>query len=159
MTSIITILHRFPTPQCFGKFEQGARLQLSWLSPRNSHFVGDAYVGWPPFSAPLSGADPGMGRFAPPPFDNQIMQIQLIWGPYQPIFPQFRHSAPGGATRMARGGIRLVHEHTKSTLITPDPKYAFLHAFFLICPLCPFQNLSLWPKTHPFFQFCTFLYP
>ena len=22
------------------------------------------------------------------------MQIQPIWGPYQPIFPQFRHSAP-----------------------------------------------------------------
>ena len=56
--------------------------------------------------------------------------------------------SPGGATRMARGGIRLVHGHTKSTLITYfsgmkiDPKYAFLHAFFLICPSCPFQNLS-----------------
>ena len=25
----------------------------------------------------------------------------------------------------------------------------------LICPSCPFQNLSIWPKTHPFFQFCT----
>ena len=23
--------------------------------------------------------------------------------------------------------------------------------FFLICPSCPFQNLSIWPKTHPFF--------
>ena len=58
---------------------------------------------------------------------------------------------------MARGGIRLVHGHTKSTLITYfsgmkiDPNYAFLHAFFLICPSCPFQNLSIWPKTHPFF--------
>ena len=40
-----------------------------------------------------------------------------------------------------------------------DPNYAFLHAFFLICPSCPFQNLSIWPKTHPFFQFCTFLHP
>ena len=45
-----------------------------------------------------------------------------------------------GENRMARGGIRLVHGHTKSTLITYfsgvkiDPKYAFLHAFFLICP-------------------------
>ena len=70
-----------------------------------------------------------------------------------------------GGTRMARGGIRLVHGHTKSTLITYfsgikiDPKYAFLHAFFLICPSCPFKNLSIWPKTHPFFQFCTFLHP
>ena len=55
---------------------------------------------------------------------------------------------PRGATRMARGGIRLVHGHTKSTLITYfsgmkiDPKYAFLHAFFLICQSCPFQNVS-----------------
>ena len=23
-----------------------------------------------------------------------------------------------------------------------DPNYMFLHVFFLICPLCPFQNLS-----------------
>ena len=71
----------------------------------------------------------------------------------------------GGATRMARGGIRLVHGLTKSTLITyfsgmkKDPKYAFLHAFFLICLSCSFQNLSIWPKTYPFFQyfarFCT----
>ena len=67
-----------------------------------------------------------------------------------------------GATRMARGGIRLVHGLTKSTLITyfsgmkKDPKYMFLHAF---CLSCSFQNLSIWPKTHPFFQFCTFLHP
>ena len=71
----------------------------------------------------------------------------------------------GGCTPMARGGIRLVHGLTKSTLITYfsgmkiDLKYAFLHAFFLICLLCPFPNLSIWPKTHPFFQFCTFLHP
>ena len=24
-----------------------------------------------------------------------------------------------------------------------------MHAFFLICPSCPFQNLSIWPKTPP----------
>ena len=66
---------------------------------------------------------------------------------------------------MARGVIRLVHGHTKSTLITYfsgmkiDPKYAFLHTFLLICPSCPFQNLSIWPKTHTLFsnftRFCT----
>ena len=66
---------------------------------------------------------------------------------------------------MARGGIRLIHGHTKSTLITYfsgmkiDPKYAFLHAFFLICLSCPFQNLSIWPKTHPFFNFARFCTP
>ena len=32
-----------------------------------------------------------------------------------------------------------------------DPKYAFLHAFFLICVSCSFQNLSIWPKTYLFF--------
>ena len=71
----------------------------------------------------------------------------------------------GGATRMARGGIRLVHGLTKSTLITyfsgmkKDPKYVFLHAFFLICLSCSFQNLSIWPENTPFFsnfaRFCT----
>ena len=40
-----------------------------------------------------------------------------------------------------------------------DPNYAFLHAFFLICPSCLFQNLSIWPKTHPFFQFACFCTP
>ena len=55
----------------------------------------------------------------------------------------------GGGTQMARGGIRLVHGLTKSILIMYfsgmkiDPKYAFLHAFFLICLSCYFQNLSI----------------
>ena len=72
---------------------------------------------------------------------------------------------PGGATRMARGDIRLVHGLTKSTLITYfsgmkiDPKYAFLHAFFLICLSCPSQNLLYMTKNTPFFsnfaRFCT----
>ena len=70
-----------------------------------------------------------------------------------------------GATRIARGDIRLVHGLTKSTLITYfsgmkiDPKYTFLHAFFLICLSCSFQNLSIWPKTHPFSNFAHFCTP
>ena len=31
-----------------------------------------------------------------------------------------------------------------------------LHAFFLICPPCHFQNLSIWPKTHHFFPIIYF---
>ena len=64
---------------------------------------------------------------------------------------------PGGGHSNGKRGIRLVHGLTKSTLITyylgmkKDPKYAFLRAFFLICLSCSFQNLSLWPQTHPFF--------
>ena len=70
-----------------------------------------------------------------------------------------------GATRMARGGIRLVLGLTKSTLITYfvgikiNPKYAFLRAFFLICLSCPFPNLSIWPKTHLFSNFTHFCTP
>ena len=71
-----------------------------------------------------------------------------------------------GATRMARGGIRLVHGHTNSTLITYfsdmkiDRKYAFLHAFFLICLSSPFQfSFVYMTKNTPFFsnfaRFCT----
>ena len=72
---------------------------------------------------------------------------------------------PGGGTRMARGGIRLVHRLTKNTLITyfsgmkKDPKYAFLHAFFLICLSC-FSKFVYMTKNTPFFsQLCTFLHP
>ena len=71
----------------------------------------------------------------------------------------------GEGTWMARGGIRLIHRLTKSTLIMYfsgmkiDPKYTFLHAFFLICLLCPFKNLYIWPKAHTLFsnftRFCT----
>ena len=80
------------------------------------------------------------------------------------IIPKLLHFYKGtisnsnpGATRMARGGIRLVHGLTKSTLIMYfsgmkiDPKYAFLYAFCLIFLSCPFQNLSISPKIHPFF--------
>ena len=76
---------------------------------------------------------------------------------FLPKWPLTMVTSPRGATRMARGGIRLVHGLTKGTLITYfsgmkiDPKYAFLHAFFLIDLSCSFQNLSIWPKTHPFF--------
>ena len=72
---------------------------------------------------------------------------------------------PWGGTWMARGGIRLVYGHTKSTLITYfscmkiDPKYAFVHAFFLIRQSCPFQSLSIWPKTHLFSNFARFCTP
>ena len=70
----------------------------------------------------------------------------------------FPGDTPGGPLELQEGGIRLVHGLTKSTLITYfsgmkiHPKYAFLHAFFLICLSCSFQNLSIWPKTYPFFQ-------
>ena len=66
-------------------------------------------------------------------------------------------SGGGGGTWIAKGGIRLVHGHTKSTLIKYfsgmkiDPKYAFLHAFFLICPSCPFQKFDYMTKNTPFF--------
>ena len=111
-------------------------------------------------------------HFLPPLISKSIWTGSFKGPSFKPHFPRFlkpyfqRHRfSRGGGTRMTRGGIRLVHGHTKSTLITYfsgmkiDPKYAFLHAFFLICPSCPFQNLSTWPKTHPFFQFCTFLHP
>ena len=70
-----------------------------------------------------------------------------------------------GATPMARGGIMLVHGLTKSTLITyysgmkKDPKYALLHAFFLIYLSCSFQNLSIWPKHTLFSNFARFCTP
>ena len=61
-----------------------------------------------------------------------------------------------GGTRMAKGGIRLIHGFTKSTLIMYfsgmkiDPKYAFLHAFFLICLLYMTKNTPFFPILHVF---------
>ena len=67
---------------------------------------------------------------------------------------------PGGHSNGKRGYQARPWAHKKHpnhvfSGMKIDPNYAFLHAFFLICPSCPFQNLSIWPKTHPFFQFFT----
>ena len=58
--------------------------------------------------------------------------------------------------------VKRLSKHTLNTYFSGmkiDPKYTFLHAFFLICVPCPFQNLSIWPKIYPFFsnfaRFCT----
>ena len=66
----------------------------------------------------------------------------------------YGEKVPGGATRMARrGGIRLVHGLTKSTLITyfsgmkKDPKYAF----FLNLPVMFFPKFVYMTKNTPFF--------
>ena len=49
--------------------------------------------------------------------------------------------------------LKGLSKHTLNTYFSGmkiDPKYTFLHAFFSICPSCPFQNLSVWPIAHPF---------
>ena len=58
--------------------------------------------------------------------------------------------------------VKGLSKHTLNTYfwgMKIDRKYKFLHAFFVIFPSCPFQNLSIWPKTHLFFpnfaHFCT----
>ena len=59
---------------------------------------------------------------------------------------------PGGGHLYFRLDIILVKGLSKYTLNTYfsgmkiDPKYVFLCGVFLICPLCPFQNLSIWPN-------------
>ena len=64
-----------------------------------------------------------------------------------------RHSllGPGGGTRMARAErgyqarpwTHKKHPNHVFSGMKKDPKYAFLHAFFLICLSCSFQNLSI----------------
>ena len=68
----------------------------------------------------------------------------------------------GGGHLYVRLDIILVKglsKHTLSMYFSVIKIDAFLHAFPLIYPSRPFQNLPLWPKTHPFLQFCTFLHP
>ena len=98
-------------------------------------------------------------------FDNFIMLVWVQGSPFHiaaeshPVQEAYR-----GAHLYFRLDIILVKGLSKHTLneyfsgVKIDPKYVFLHAFFLICPSCPFQNLSLWPKTHQvsnFAHFCT----
>ena len=67
----------------------------------------------------------------------------------------------GGGHLYLRLDIILVKGLSKHTLNTYfsgmkiDPKYSF----FLICVLCPFQNLSIWPKTYLFSNFARFCIP
>ena len=64
-----------------------------------------------------------------------------------------------GATRMARGGITWTHKKHPNQGVKIDLKYTFLHAFFLICPSCPFPKFVYMTKNTPFFsnfaRFCT----
>ena len=71
---------------------------------------------------------------------------------------------PGGHLYLKLDIIRVkgLSKHILNTYFSGmkiDPKYAFLHAFFIIWASCSFQKLSIWPKTYPFFQFCTLLHP
>ena len=71
----------------------------------------------------------------------------------------------GGGHLYFRLDIILVEGLSRHTLnmyfscMKIDPKYAFLHAFFLIFPLRLFQNLSIWSKTQPFSSFTRFCIP
>ena len=49
--------------------------------------------------------------------------------------------------------VKGLSKHTLNTHFSHvkiHPKFPFLHVFFLNCPSCPFQNLSIWPKIHLF---------
>ena len=96
------------------------------------------------------------------------MQTQLScwYCPQKDTISIFNFSISGG-----RGGLvfqagchprkRTFKTHPKHVFFRCEniPKYMFLDAFFFICLSYPFQNLSIWPKTHPFFKFFTFLHP
>ena len=63
----------------------------------------------------------------------------------------------GGGTLVYQAGYyprkRTFKKHPKHVFSRYENrpyKYVFLHALFLICLPCPFQNLSIWPKSHPF---------
>ena len=75
-------------------------------------------------------------------------------------FEKFAPS-PGGHLYFRLDIIRVkgLSKHTLNTYFSGmkiDPKYSFLHAFYLIWASCPFQNLSIWPKTYPFSNFARF---
>ena len=58
--------------------------------------------------------------------------------------------------------VKGLSKHTLNTYFSGtkvDPKYVFSHAFFFICPSCPFQNLSYDQKHTLFSNFARFPTP
>ena len=58
--------------------------------------------------------------------------------------------------------VKGLSKHTLNTYFSSmkiDPKYLFFHAFVLICPSCPFQNLLMWQKPTIFSNFARFCTP
>ena len=92
----------------------------------------------------------------------------MLYRPFEFFHNMLNYKMPivsGGGHLYFRLVIILVKGPSKHTLNTYfsgmkiDPKYVFLHVFFLICPSCPFQNLSIWPKSHLFSNFARFCTP
>ena len=90
-----------------------------------------------------------------------VLRITHTKSPFNHDYPPWGEALERqeGVSGLSMDAQKSMHLITYFSGMKIDPKYAFLQAFFLICPSCPFQNLSIWRKTHPFFQFCTFLYP
>ena len=133
-------------------------LSHKWLQVHGSRLqIGKLQIVLPQFYPPQNDIlKYFLGLFSPPNIFFFTLLSAKPGSDLEPCLTLLRTSANllndntlGGATQMARGGIRLVHGLTKSTLITyfsgmkKDPIYAFLHAFFLICLSCSFQNLSI----------------
>ena len=84
-----------------------------------------------------------------PHFQTRVSN--LLWTPLLP-------GGGGGHSNGKRGyqahpGTHKKHPNHVFSGMKINPKYAFLHAFFLICLSCPFQT---WPSyAHPFLKFCT----
>ena len=88
----------------------------------------------------------------------------IEWSQYSTV--KITQQQVGGGTLVYQAGYyprkRTFKTHPKHVFFRYENrpyKYVFLHALFLICLPCPFQNLSIWPKIHPFppilHVFCT----
>ena len=85
--------------------------------------------------------------------NNHYTKSSIEWSQYSINYS----TTSGGGTLVCQAGYHLrkrtFKTHPKHVFFRDENrpyKYVFLHAFFLICPPYPFQNLSIWPKTHPF---------
>ena len=94
-------------------------------------------------------------------FDNfgDMGMVRKIFRNMHPkIFIWITRSYRGGEHSNGKRGYQArpwthkKHPNHVSFRYEKRPRIRVLHAFFLICLSCPFQNLSIWPKTHFFFS-------
>ena len=87
--------------------------------------------------------------------NSHYTKSSIEWSQYSMV--KITQQQVGGGTLVCQAGYHLhkrtFKTHPKHVFFRDENrpyKYVFLLAFFLICPPCPFQNLSIRPKTHPF---------
>ena len=137
-----------------------ARVPLSSFFPQiliKFSYFSSNFTSFLPYFGPPGGrvAHPWKALATPLEVNNHYKKKSSIeWSQYSMV-KITQHQV--GGTLVCQAGYHLrkrtFKTHPKHVFFRDENKpykYVFLHALFVICLPYPFQNLSIWPKTHPF---------